>query len=163
MRVQPFGEAPVEGGVMGQHDHRGRDERAHCIYVQRMTRHRFGADAGKRGDLGRDRPAGLVVALEGVDHPQHLALRAIGEAHHGQLDHLVAAQVRARGLHVEDQAQPGTGGRGGQGIAHLQLAHYPVVARGLQGGGHGLQLSARRGGRVRQAGSSRSAFAANAR
>ena len=138
--VEPLGEAPVEGGVVREHDHRRRDEGADRLGIERMAGHRLGADARQRGDLGRDRPAGLVVALEAVHHAQHLALGRVGEAHHGELDHLVAAQVRPCGLHVDNEAQARARRREGEGGRRPQPSHHPILARSLQRGCHGLEL-----------------------
>ena len=122
----------------------GATNEPHGVQVEPVAGDLGVVDAGQGGDLGRDGSAGLVVSLEGVVHAQDLALRRVGEAHHGQLNHLVVAGVAARGLHVEHQAKLRAGRRGGQGRPRRQLAQHLVLARSLQRRGHGLQLLAGR-------------------
>ena len=137
--MQPFGEASVEGGVVGQDDHGRGHECPHGIDVQLVAGDRVSADARQRGDLLGDGLGGLMVALEGVHHAQHLAFGAVGEAHHGELDHLIAPHVHPGRLHIDHQTQPAIGRRGGQGSARRQLAHHAVLAARLELIGHGLQ------------------------
>ena len=81
--MEPLGEASVEGGVVGQDDHRRRDKGADRLGIQRVAGDRFSADARQGGDLGRDGPGGFMVALKGVDDTQDLALGRVGEQEGG--------------------------------------------------------------------------------
>lgn len=131
---------PVEAGVMGD-DHRrvGRDPR-HRVIVDPLPGDVGVGDAGQPGDLRRDRLAGLMQLVEGVEQAVDPPASAVLELQDPELDHLVGGEVGAGCFNVDHKAnERRLVGRLRIIGQRLQPAQHAVVARAFKHGGDAVE------------------------
>lgn len=77
------------------------------VWIDTLTGHHRVINPRDGSDLRRNRLGGLPQLLERLAHGIDLAIKAVGERDHGELDDLVTRWIQARRFGIDEQSLPG--------------------------------------------------------